>query len=376
MIEAEMTYQIEDFALDLSISVNSGESLVLFGPSGAGKSTILRAIAGLIEPTSGFISIGGATVFDKNQKIWVPPYKRKIGYLTQQYHLFPHLSVFKNIAYGLSRNSKAASADLISDLLEKFQLSGLEHRYPWEISGGQQQRVALARALASNPSALLLDEPFASLDSELRRATLNEIRRILEFAKIPVIVVTHEREEAVAIGDEIQVIDSGHTLAKGEPINVLGHPGQERVASLIGVENLIPMNIIDTSTSEGTMTCVPRDLDGPRIEVPLGVGYESGYTTIGIRASDIILAYYKIDNSSARNQIQGVVSEINTNSPGYQITLNCSEIPLICNITGTSLSEMDIKVGSSLWAIFKASSCFIVRDHSETLQEITPNGRL
>ena len=366
MIEAEMTYQIEDFALDLSISVNSGESLVLFGPSGAGKSTILRAIAGLIEPTSGFISIGGDTVFDKNQKIWVPPYKRKIGYLTQQYHLFPHLSVFKNIAYGLSRNTKAASAALISDLLEKFQLSGLEHRYPWEISGGQQQRVALARALASSPRALLLDEPFASLDSELRRAILNEIRRILEFAKVPIIVVTHEREEAVAIGDEIQVIDSGHTLAKGEPINVLGHPGQERVASLIGVENLIPMNIIDTSTSEGTMTCVPRELDGPRIEVPLGGGYESGYTTIGIRASDIILAYYKIDNSSARNQIQGVVSEINTNSPGYQITLNCSEIPLKCNITGTSLSEMDIKIGSSLWAIFKASSCFIVRDHSET----------
>ena len=116
-----MTYQIEDFALDLSISVNSGESLVLFGPSGAGKSTILRAIAGLIEPTSGFISIGGDTVFDKNQKIWVPPYKRKIGYLTQQYHLFPHLSVFKNIAYGLSRNTTAASAALISDLLEKFQ---------------------------------------------------------------------------------------------------------------------------------------------------------------------------------------------------------------------------------------------------------------
>ena len=241
-----MTYQIEDFALDLSISVNSGESLVLFGPSGAGKSTILRAIAGLIEPTSGFISIGGDTVFDKNQKIWVPPYKRKIGYLTQQYHLFPHLSVFKNIAYGLSRNTKAASTALISDLLEKFQLSGLEH----------------------------------------------------------------EREEAVAIGDEIQVIDSGHTLAKGEPINVLGHPGQERVASLIGVENLIPMNIIDTSTSEGTMTCVPKELDGPRIEVPLGVGYESGYTTIGIRASDIILAYYKIDNSSARNQISLYISDI------------------------------------------------------------------
>ena len=218
MIAAEMTYRIEDFELDLSINVNPGESLVLFGPSGAGKSTILRAIAGLIEPSSGFIQIGESIVFDKDQKIWVPPYKRKVGYLTQQYHLFPHLSVSKNIAYGLSSHSKDSSAALISDLLEKFQLSGLENRYPWEISGGQQQRVALARALASSPRALLLDEPFASLDSELRRAILNEIRRILTFSKIPIIVVTHEREEAVAIGDEIQVIDSGHTLAKGEPI--------------------------------------------------------------------------------------------------------------------------------------------------------------
>jgi len=363
VIAAEMTYRIEDFELDLSINVNPGESLVLFGPSGAGKSTILRAIAGLIEPSSGFIQIGESIVFDKDQKIWIPPYKRKVGYLTQQYHLFPHLSVSKNIAYGLSSHSKDSSAALISDLLEKFQLSGLENRYPWEISGGQQQRVALARALASSPRALLLDEPFASLDSELRRAILNEIRRILTFSKIPIIVVTHEREEAVAIGDEIQVIDSGHTLAKGEPIKVLGHPGQERVASLIGVENLIPMNIVDTSTAEGTMTCVPRNMDSPQIEVPLGVGHESGYTTIGIRASDIILAHYKIENSSARNQIQGTVSEINTNSPGYQITLNCSGILLRCNITGTSLSEMDIKTGSSLWAIFKASSCFIVQDH-------------
>ena len=165
MIAAEMTYRIEDFELDLSINVNPGESLVLFGPSGAGKSTILRAIAGLIEPSSGFIQIGESIVFDKDQKIWVPPYKRKIGYLTQQYHLFPHLSVSKNIAYGLSRHYKDSSAALISGLLEKFQLSGLENRYPWEISGGQQQRVALARALANSPRALLLDEPFASLDS-------------------------------------------------------------------------------------------------------------------------------------------------------------------------------------------------------------------
>ena len=363
MTEGRILYEINDFTLDVSWSVSPGQALVLYGPSGSGKTTILRAIAGLIRPSSGFIKIGDSLVFDNINHIWVPPHKRSVGYMTQQYHLFPHLTVSENIAYGLLNLSKDYNNNRVSDLITTFQLSGLENRYPSEISGGQQQRVAFARALASNPEVLLLDEPFASLDSKIRRAVRSEIRSILSNTHIPIIVVTHEMEEALAIGDIVQIIESGKTLTTGEPLAILGQPGQERVANLIGVENLIPMRVDSISTADGTMVCSSVLNKNLKLEVPLTDVTEHESVTIGIRASDIILARDRLERSSARNQILGNITDIQMFSPGYRITLNCSGIVLYCQITGTSLMEMSIEKGLDVWAVFKASSCFIVRDN-------------
>ena len=146
---------VGDFELRLQWEVEPGKILVLFGPSGAGKTTALRSMVGLLRPIAGRLEVDGLPVYDSEAGIWLPPHQRRIGYLTQQYHLFPHLNVLRNVAYGLQERQNGGLSHLVSGLLENFELRGLEERYPWELSGGQQQRVALARALATEPRLLL-----------------------------------------------------------------------------------------------------------------------------------------------------------------------------------------------------------------------------
>lgn len=359
--------QLGGFSLETEWEAAPGQVLVLFGPSGAGKTTTLRAIAGLVQPLQGHIEVGDQVVYDSESKGWVPPHRRKVGYLTQQYHLFPHLSVIGNISYGLTRRSATDGKAQIQQLFQSLQLEGLEERQIWELSGGQQQRVALARALATDPQVLLLDEPFSSLDGELRRTLRGEVRSILTKANIPVILVTHDREEALALGDLIQVIDQGRTLSRGEPLQVLGQPGQARVARLVGVENVLSMYVESRHPQDGTMICASNVNSGEvgaglHLEVPLSDLAEGEPVTVGIRASDIILAGEKLVSSSARNQVRGKVIGVELRPPGYEVTLDCAGILFRCHITGTSLTEMKVITGLDLWAVFKASSCFLVAE--------------
>ena len=356
--------QVGNFHLETHWEIEPGQVLVLFGPSGAGKSSTLRAITGLLRPVRGHVEVGGRVVYDSSDGVWVPTHQRRLGYLTQQYHLFPHLKVAANIAFGLQDRGSPAGRERVSELSGLFQLGGLEDRYPWELSGGQQQRVALARALASRPAMLLLDEPFASLDAELRRTLRRELRAMLAQSPVPVMLVTHDREEALALGDSVQVIDQGRTLVTGDPLEVLGQPGQGRVARLVGVENLFDLTVQERNPRDGTMTCVGQGL---RLEVPLDshisggleAGGEPDRVTVGIRASDIILAKEDLSGSSARNRLRGQVVSVESRPPGYAVTLDCGQT-LRCHITGASLEEMGIQTGQQLWAVFKASSCFLV----------------
>lgn len=360
--------RLGQFDLQLDWELDAGETLVLFGPSGSGKTTALRALAGLVRPISGHIEIAGNPVYDSSEGIWVPAHKRRVGYLTQQYHLFPHLTLAQNISYGLGsglRSLRNVPAP-IDEQLEMFQLRGLEDRYPWELSGGQQQRVALARAMATQPRLLLLDEPFSALDTGLRRSLRRELRATLERRSIPVVLVTHDREEALAMGDQVQVIDDGRTIARGVPVEVLGQPGQTAVANLVGVENLFRMRVESRHPRDGTMRLTGEGSDGQVVlEAPLdeGPAGDSGddWVTVGIRASDIILSSGEPSGSSARNRLYGTVSRIEARPPGYTVELDCG-IPLQCHVTGASLEEMGIRNGQRLWAVFKASSCFLVEE--------------
>jgi len=357
--------RLGSFNLETEWEVDPGEILVLFGPSGAGKSSILRAIGGLLRPVAGHVEVGGRVVYDSQAQIWVLTHERRLGYVTQQYHLFPHLTVAGNIAFGLRDRNSSAGKQRVTELSSLFQLEGLADRYPWELSGGQQQRVALARALASEPAMLLLDEPFASLDAELRRTLRREIKAMLTQSPVPVMLVTHDREEALALGDSVQVIDEGRTLVTGDPLEVLGQPGQRRVAQLLGVENLFDLIVQERNPRDGTMSCTGPGL---QLEVPLdahisGSSAPEGQqdrVTVAIRASDIILAKEDLAGSSARNRLSGRVISIESRPPGYAVTLDCGQ-PMRCHITGAALEEMGIETGQQLWAVFKASSCFLVK---------------
>ena len=360
--------RVGSFDLQTDWEVAPGQVLVLFGPSGAGKTTVLRAIAGLLRPLQGRVEVGGRVVYHSEANVWVPAHRRRVGYLTQQYHLFPHLRVYDNVAYGLARRRSTESRSMVDELIDSLQLGGLEQRYPWELSGGQQQRVALARALAIRPEMLLLDEPFAALDIELRRSVRRELRSLLARTPAPVILVTHDREEALALGDSVQVMDAGRTIARGTPLEALGQPGQGRVARLVGVENLFQVQVEERNHRDGTMTCRGA---GIRLEAPLDDVSPNGAAgpasvTVAVRASDIILAANEPTGSSARNRLPGVVTSIESRPPGYTVTLDCG-LPLRCHVTGAALEEMGITEGQPLWAVFKASSCFLVDDNYDVL---------
>ncbi|MDE2939740.1 MAG: ABC transporter ATP-binding protein [Chloroflexota bacterium] len=354
-------YQIGQFNLEAQWEVEPGQLLTLFGPSGAGKTTLLRAIAGLLQPLEGHIEIGGRPVYDGVTSIFVPPHLRRAGLLTQGYHLFPHLTVAGNIGYGLIDWTPEGRRRRLAELVEMFQLGELVNRRPHQISGGQQQRAALARALAPMPALMLLDEPFNSLDIELRRTLRSELRTRLREAGVPAIMVTHDIEEAISMADTVQVINKGKLEAAGAPLEVLGQPGHGRVARLVGVENLLSLVITSLHPQDGTMVCaVPSG--SLQLEVPLSDVASSSRVTVGVRASDIILSDTEPRGSSARNRLPGVVSAIELRPPGYQVTLACGDVDLKCHITGTSLNEMCIATGDNLWAVFKASSCFLVSD--------------
>ena len=364
-VQGRFSVDLGGFRLELSFDVSPGSVLVLFGASGAGKTTALRTVAGLIRPDSGHIAIGGRTVYSDGQgtadgPVWEPPHRRGIGYVTQQNHLFPHLSVRQNIAYGLSDRKGAAAGQRVAELVGQLRLNGLEDRRVWQLSGGQQQRAALARALAPSPDLLLLDEPFAALDMELRRELGVELRTAIRQLNVPVILVTHSREEALALGDAVQIIDGGVTVASGTPLATLEQPGRGRVARLVGVENLLSMSVSARLPQDGTMVCSAGE---HQLETPLADGCRVGDpVTVGVRASDIILAAGPLPQSSARNTWAGIVSAVEPRPPGYEVTLDCSGVPLRCHITGTSLDAMGIAPGLAVWAIFKASSCFLLSE--------------
>jgi molybdate transport system ATP-binding protein len=207
VLTAQMSMRLRRFALELEIEVHAGRPLALVGPSGAGKTTVLRVLAGLTRPRHGLIEVDGQAWLDTVRGIEVPVHRRGCGVVFQDYALFPHLSVWRNVAYGLPRGSDRRSLAL--DRLAQFGIEHLHDARPDSLSGGERQRVALARALAPVPNVLLLDEPFAALDPDTRLRAQSEVSRILKSLPVPALIVTHSRTEALALGAEVLVLDQG-----------------------------------------------------------------------------------------------------------------------------------------------------------------------
>jgi molybdate transport system ATP-binding protein len=358
MISGWLRVRAGSFLLEVDWAVAPGEVLVLFGPSGSGKTMTLRTIAGLVQAEDGRIELAGLIVFDHRAGIDVPAHRRDIGYVPQEWYIFPHLDVLGNVSYGLTDLPSQPKRESALALIENLGLAGLERRRVWELSGGQRQRVALARALAPRPAALLLDEPFSALDLETRRVVRGEVRRLLRHLAIPIILVTHDREDALALGDIVQVLDNGHAIARGDPLTLLGHPPQERVARLVGVENLLNLEVASVDAREGTMVCAQGSF---RLAVPLSDAHVGDQVTIGIRADDVLLASARPVLLSARNCLPGRVVSVEPKGAAYVVTVDCG-LPLVSHVTQSAIDDLGLAAGKDVWAVIKASSCRVLQE--------------
>lgn len=282
--------------IDLSLSLGEGEFFCLLGPSGCGKSTLLRLIAGFERPDSGAIHLGFVDLAG------MPPHRRPINMMFQSYALFPHMSVSRNIAYGLDgmRLSRSAVAEKVSDLLRLLRLDGFETRRPDQLSGGQRQRVALARALAREPKVLLLDEPLGALDRGLREETQGELRALQRRLGTTFVVVTHDPEEAMTLGDRIGVMDRGRLVQVGEPASLYERPASRFVAGLLGDVNLIEGRL---GSAEGDLRIVETKLGPMRVAAADANLVEGEPVVIALRPERVTLAAPGMDG------LPGTVSE-------------------------------------------------------------------
>lgn len=230
--------KLSGFLLNVQLQTNEKEIIGILGASGAGKSMLLRCISGLVKPDDGQIVVNGKTLFDSKQKVNLHPQDRRVGFLFQNYALFPHLTICENIAFGLGRFSKQKQEEKVQLLINKFHLNGLEKRYPSQISGGQQQRVALARAMAVEPEILLLDEPFSALDEHLRAHVLKEMMESLKDFKGTTLFVTHNIEEAFKMCDRLIIIKEGCVEAKGLKHTIFEKPPTLETAKITGCKNI------------------------------------------------------------------------------------------------------------------------------------------
>jgi molybdate transport system ATP-binding protein len=334
------------FELDAQLRIPFRESpvTVLFGPSASGKTTLLRMLAGLDRPDEGIITFNGETWFDSKRSVSLPPQTRRAGFLFQDYALFPHLNVAANIAY-------AARPGKRRELLKAFGLSDLATRMPRSLSGGQQQRVALARALAAEPALLLLDEPLSALDAVARLRTRHQLRDMLLSAGVPSIIVTHDRMEAVALGDWMAVMVGGRILQTGRVQDVFRRPVNGQVAECVGVENVLPARI--AARENGLLT-----LEMGAVQLQAIDSGEAGPVVVCIRAEDVAISRDGDSTSSARNRLTGRVSVINAEGPLARVELDCG-IPLVAVVTAQSVAEMLLKTGDAVSAIVKATSVHV-----------------
>jgi molybdate transport system ATP-binding protein len=328
-------------------------SLVLFGPSGSGKTTVLRSVAGLEWPERGSIRFISRTWLDTQAGIRVAPQHRQIGYMAQDYALFPTHTVAGNIAYGLAALTVAERKRRIAEMVELFHLRGLEAAKPRELSGGQQQRVALARAVAPRPQLLLLDEPLSALDLPTRMQLRGELRTLLKHLALPSIIVTHDWAETLSLGDMVAVMHEGQVIQLGAPQEVFCRPINAAVAQIVGVETVIEGHVIEEADGVATVRVNGTLLKG------LG-SYEIGSPVfICIRGEDVVLEQGGMRLTSARNHLNGKVSEIVPQGVMVHVMIDCG-FPLVALVTRGAQEELKIEVGSPVVAVIKAGAVHLV----------------
>lgn len=338
---------------DLSLKVKEGELIVILGPTGCGKSTLLHIICGLIKQDSGHIYLDGECIDD------LPPNKREICMVFQDFSLFPHMNVADNVAYGLfSRKVKRETInERVREVLENLDLYHLRYRKPETLSGGEKQRVALARALVVKPKVLLFDEPLSNLDLNVRKNVRSEILKVQREYGLTSIYVTHDQYEARSMADRVAIIHNGKIEQVGKPEEIFYKPQTEFVASFTEAENILEGNVLENRPHEGlSEVLVGKIKISTAFDSSLKIGQE---VKLMIRPEDIIIAKEK-PVTSARNVLIGKVSSVEPHGSLFKVYVDIEGVPLSCLISKISLEEFGIAPGSKLYVVFKSSAVHII----------------
>ena len=341
----------------MSFVVSAGVT-ILFGASGAGKTTLLDCIAGLQTPDEGEILIGETVLFDSPSRRNLPPNRRSVGYLLQSLALFPHMTVQQNVQYGLAALDRSErEARCLRPGIVPHRVAG--PRRPGEISGGERQRVALARTLVTRPRVVLLDEPLTALDAVTKAHIVDDLRAWNAMCRIPILYVTHHREDVFALGENVIVLETGRIVAQGPPHDVLNRPQSETVAQLAGFENIFECSTIGSHPEQGTMTCriAGSALD---IEVPLTRVNAALPLRAGIRAGDILVASAAPQGLSARNVIAGAITSLQRRDVTVIAKVDCGA-EFEVHLTPGARQSLQLEPGSRVWLVIKTYSCHVLQ---------------
>ena len=351
---ANITKKFDDVTAveDLSLKVNDGEFFSLLGPSGCGKTTILRMIAGFYHPTAGEI------FFDDRNVSVLPPNKRNTGMVFQNYALFPHMTVFENVAFGLRARKVPAPErrERVRSALELVNLADFENRRVTQLSGGQQQRVALARAIVIEPEILLLDEPLSNLDAKLRRETRDQIQRLQRELGTTTIYVTHDQEEALTLSDRIALMEKGVCQQIGTPHEIYNHPANAFVASFMGRSNIMRGTIVESKTDRQPVFMVDVE-GGIQLRISDSESERSGNTILSVRPETIIL---RKNDEDRINTFEGEVKLKQFN--GYVVEYEVDVRGISFNVIALNEEDRVFDIHEKVYLEIPASKISIIPD--------------
>lgn len=350
--------QHSPISLDVNLQCDKGEVLALVGPSGAGKSTVLRAIAGLHQVDSGVIESNQQSWFDSSQSLVLSPQQRRVGIVFQDYALFPHLSVIDNVLMACDKDDK--SQQFAQTLINKVNLAGLEQRYPQQLSGGQRQRVALARALARRPDVLLLDEPFSAVDKVTRRKLYLELNTLRRELDMPVILVTHDLDEAAMLADKLCVIHHGKTLQQGKVEQVLQHPDNVAVAKQIDAINVFEGQL---NEANGQLKLCWQ---GYQFDIENTQGFQGGQYVDWLISPAKILLHQRVrpSNGDRENPVSVVIKEMLTLRGVTTLVVSLKEqnhITLQMNLPEHVVSRNQLKLNETIEVSFLSNAFHLMQ---------------
>lgn len=359
--------QSKPIPLDVTLNCAAGELLALVGPSGSGKSTLLRMIAGLSRPAAGHITCDEHRWFDAGTGIFLSPQQRRVGYLPQHYGLFPHMSALDNVRAGLHNLGRNEQLQRAGHWLQRMHLTGLEHRQPAELSGGQQQRVAMARALAGDPAILLLDEPFSAIDTSMREKLHGELAELKSQLAIPIIMVTHNLNEALMLADRMSLLSEGITLQSGVPGDIVAKPANQAAARLLGIHNMFESEIVahDADRQHTRLRLGDHLLDSPfRPEFKVGELVRWAIADSGIR----FRAISRSEQAFRHNRLDLTVSKILRLGDEARVTMLIDGVitPLQVTIPSRLANELALSVGLRTQVMLRAQNIHLLQlDHAQ-----------